>query len=201
MKPKPTPKSFDLSINYNPRALKYLESTSLHSYIDNSQLGRLRFHFENIDSLKASEILNLQFKATVSDSIYSAFDMYIDNFAAKLLFLDLTGESNSAAINSEGSCNITLLNYSKPLSYLTPNFPNPWAEKTSFEFNLAEDSKVEFNIYSAEGRLIYSIYNNENVKKGNYKIELNGTHFQSGVYYYELKSDKFNKSGQFLKIK
>lgn len=193
--------SFDLSINYNPRALKYLESTSLHSYIDNSQLGRLRFHFENIDSLKASEILNLQFKATVSDSIYSAFDMYIDNFAAKLLFLDLTGESNSAAINSEGSCNITLLNYSKPLSYLTPNFPNPWAEKTSFEFNLAEDSKVEFNIYSAEGRLIYSIYNNENVKKGNYKIELNGTHFQNGVYYYELKSDKFNKSGQFLKIK
>ena len=193
--------SFDLSINYNPRALKYLSSSSNYNFVDNSQLGRLRFHYSNIDSLKASEILNLRFKATVSDSILTDFDMNIDNFAAKLLFLDLTGESNSAIVNSEGACNISLLKYSKPLSYLSINYPNPWVENTSFELNISEDSKVDFRIYSAEGRLVYCIFDNKLVKKGNYEIKLNGEYFENGVYFYELKSQHLNKTGQMLKIK
>lgn len=164
--------SFDMSINYNPRAMKYLGSQSNYNYTDDSKLGRLRFNFSDIDSMQASQILTLKFKATVSDSITSAFDMYIDNFAAELLFLDLTGESNSAVINSEGACNITLLKFSKPLSYLSNNYPNPWIENTSFDLNLSKDSKVEFKIYSAEGRLIYTVFNNEIVNKGSYKIDL-----------------------------
>lgn len=193
--------SFDLNINYSPRAMKYLSSSSSFSYVDNSQLGRLRFTFENIDSLKASELINLKFKATVSDSLYTDFDMFIDNFGADLLFLDLTGESNSAVVNSEGACNISLLNFTRPLSYLSNNYPNPWVENTSFDMNITEDSEIEFKIYSAEGRLVYTIFDNEIVSKGSYKIELNGSYFESGVYYFEIKSKTLNQAGQMIKLK
>lgn len=192
---------FDLDINYSPRALKYLGGTSNYNFIDNSQFGRLRFNFSNIDSLQLGEIINLKFKATISDSIYTDFDLMIHNFNADLMFLDLQGESNSAIVNSTGACNITILKFGRKLPYLSTNYPNPWYENTSFDFTLEEDDIVDFKVYSSEGKLVYSIYDNIEVKKGNYKIELNGDYFQNGVYFYELKSKSINKFGQMIKLK
>ena len=192
---------FDLDINYSPRALKYLGSTSSHNYTDNSQFGRLRFNFANIDTLRFGEVMNLQFKATMSDSVLTDFDLMIDNFKADLMFLDLQGESNSAIVNSTGACNITIVKFGKTLPYLSTNYPNPWLDNTSFDFNLEEDDVVEFKVYSSEGKLVYTVFDNVKVNKGAYKIELNGEYFENGVYFYELKSNTLNKFGQMIKLK
>lgn len=192
---------FDIEINYNPRALKYLGATSDFNFDDNSNLGRLRYNFFELDSMKAGQILTLTFKATISDSIYTNFDLNIANFNADLMFLDLQGEENQARVNSEGACNITILQFTQPISFLSENYPNPWTENTNFDLNLEEEDIIDFRIYSSKGELIYIIYDNKKVSKGSYNIELYGNYFENGVYFYELKSNSLNKSGQMIKLK
>src|SRR5690606_13877465 len=42
---------FDIEINYNPRALKYLGATSDFNFDDNTNLGRLTYNFFELDSM------------------------------------------------------------------------------------------------------------------------------------------------------
>lgn len=192
---------FKVEIDYNPRAMKYLESESYYNYTDNSLLGRLRFDFSGLDSMTAGQILHLKFLGTVSDSVYSVFDLNITEFKADLMFLDLQGESQYAVVNSEGACNITILDFDTPLPYLSVNYPNPWSDNTSFDLNLENDDIVDFRVYSSDGKLMFVIFDNKNVSKGSYKIDLVGRYFENGVYFYELKSNSINKSGQMIKLK
>jgi hypothetical protein len=192
---------FKVEIDYNPRAMKYITSESNFNYRDVSLLGRLRYEFSNLDSMTAGQILNLKFLGTVSDSLFSVFDLNIKDFKADLMFLDLQGESQFAIVNSDGACNISILHFDSPLPYLSTNYPNPWNENTSFDLYLEEDDIVDFKVYRSDGKLMYVVFDNKKVIKGSYKIDLIGHYFENGVYFYELKSKSIKKSGQMVKLK
>jgi len=71
------------------------------------------------------------------------------------------------------------------------NYPNPFSEQTSLEFEIANPGTVEVIIYDNSGKQIQTL-KCENCQAGKNSLQwncldLNNNRVQSGVYYYEVR--------------
>ncbi len=76
---------------------------------------------------------------------------------------------------------------------LIGNFPNPFNPNTQIVFTLQKSQRIRLNIYTAQGRLIKTLFNGQ-LSAGNHTYLWNGTTAAglpaaSGVYYYELQGE------------
>lgn len=80
---------------------------------------------------------------------------------------------------------------SLPTTYnLEQNYPNPFNPVTTIKFSLPEASKVSLNIYNALGEKITELVDT-NLEAGWYNYQWDANNFASGIYIYELRTDKF----------
>lgn len=85
------------------------------------------------------------------------------------------------------------------------NYPNPFAEKTEIEFEIARAGSVEIKIYDNSGNLLCR-FECPNCSAGINRItwdgtDDNGNQLFSGVYYYEVRFGKEVSSKQIILIK
>jgi hypothetical protein len=103
------------------------------------------------------------------------------------------------------------------------NYPNPCSSEIKFQFSIDVPTKVNFSLYSDDGRQMAS-YDfsksfklffkqqtgtveitdlNSTLQQGNYELEFrfNNYNFASGVYYLRMKTDKNIYSSGFVIIK
>ncbi|MFZ1297792.1 MAG: T9SS type A sorting domain-containing protein, partial [Saprospiraceae bacterium] len=74
---------------------------------------------------------------------------------------------------------------------LFQNIPNPFKQSTIIPFQISERSDIEIRIVDINGKLIYETRANYN--KGYHEIEIQKNQLdRSGIYYYQLKSNKYN---------
>lgn len=73
---------------------------------------------------------------------------------------------------------------------LKQNYPNPFNPSTSIEFKLNVTSLVTLEIFDIKGRKVETLLNNETMSSGIYKVNFTGDNLSSGVYFYNLKTDK-----------
>ena len=71
------------------------------------------------------------------------------------------------------------------------NYPNPFSEQTSLEFEIANSGNIEIIIYDNSGKQIQTL-KCENCQAGKNSLQwncldLNNNRVQSGVYYYEVR--------------
>jgi len=102
-------------------------------------------------------------------------------------------------INSEVALNV--INKFKLFS----NFPNPFNPITTITFELPEETYVNLDIFDISGKIIKSLIS-EYKASGVHKIEWDGrdalgNQVSSGVYFYRLKSEKFNNTRRMLLIR
>ena len=84
---------------------------------------------------------------------------------------------------------------------LEQNYPNPFNPSTVIEFSLPEDvSNVQLTIYDILGQRITQLVNTS-LKAGKYSYQWNAGTVATGMYIYELRTDKFVsvKKMMFLK--
>ncbi len=84
---------------------------------------------------------------------------------------------------------------------LKQNYPNPFNPTTVIEYNLPEASTVTLKIYDLMGREVKTLVNNEFQSKGLYKYFLNAYDLSSGVYFYQLKTDKYSSTKKMVLIR
>jgi len=85
---------------------------------------------------------------------------------------------------------------------LKQNYPNPFNPSTCIEFDLNVTSKVSLNIYDIKGRKIESLLNDETLSSGIYKLDFNGLNLSSGIYLYNIRTDKgINETKTMLLVK
>lgn len=86
---------------------------------------------------------------------------------------------------------------------LKQNYPNPFNPTTSISFTLPENSKVNLVVYNITGKEVAKLLNNQTFSVGSYKYDFNADDFglTSGVYFYELRTDKFQKTLKMVLIK
>ena len=77
-------------------------------------------------------------------------------------------------------------------------YPNPTDHLVNFEYYTSEDGDVSLNIMDVSGRVLLKPAENKSGQAGLNNIEVNIDGLASGVYYYELNTDKSYK-GKFVK--
>lgn len=71
---------------------------------------------------------------------------------------------------------------------LFQNYPNPFAGITRIKYRLIENSEVELNLYNSLGIKLTSLLKQQQ-GAGTYSFTFDGSHLNSGIYYYSLKTD------------
>jgi hypothetical protein len=88
---------------------------------------------------------------------------------------------------------------------LEQNYPNPFNPKTKINYQLPRSGYTTLKIYDVQGREIRTLVNNFQ-NTGNYSINWDGcannnVQVASGVYFYRLKSGKFDRSNKMMLLK
>ena len=74
---------------------------------------------------------------------------------------------------------------------LEQNYPNPFNPSTVIEFSLPEDVRnVKLSIYNPLGEKV-AVLVNAALTAGKYQYQWNGQNGATGMYIYELRTDKF----------
>ncbi len=84
---------------------------------------------------------------------------------------------------------------------LAQNYPNPFNPSTVIEFSLPENAgNVQLLIYNALGEKVAELLNTE-LATGIHAYDWNASGMVSGMYFYELRTEKFSSVKKMLLLK
>ena len=83
---------------------------------------------------------------------------------------------------------------------LLQNFPNPFNPSTTISFTLPERTRVVLSIYNEIGEKVAELFDGEKAA-GYHSIEWNASKFVSGIYFYELKTEKITSVKKLILMK
>lgn len=88
-----------------------------------------------------------------------------------------------------------------PVEYtLFQNHPNPFNPITEISFYMPEASRVELSVYNVLGQKIETIANGY-FEAGTHVYKWDASRYSSGVYFYHLKTDRFEKTMKMTLLK
>jgi len=78
-----------------------------------------------------------------------------------------------------------------PIEYaLEQNYPNPFNPSTTIKFAVPEATNVTLTIYNALGQKVVDLVNGK-LEAGRYSYQWDARNVASGMYIYELRTNKF----------
>jgi len=88
---------------------------------------------------------------------------------------------------------------------LYQNYPNPFNPTTTISFNLLEESRVDLTIYNIKGQKVKQLVN-DHLSVGLHSVIWNGKDdsgksVSSGIYFYRLKTENYEKTKKMILIK
>ncbi|BDQ02184.1 T9SS type A sorting domain-containing protein [Ignavibacterium sp.] len=84
---------------------------------------------------------------------------------------------------------------------LEQNYPNPFNPTTTIEFSLPEDvENVRLTIYNALGEKVAELISGK-MEAGRYRYQWNAGNVATGLYIYELKTNKFSSVKKMMLLK
>ncbi len=84
---------------------------------------------------------------------------------------------------------------------LAQNYPNPFNPSTVIEFSLPENAgNVQLSIYNTLGEKVAELVNTT-LTAGQYQYQWNAQNAATGMYTYELRTDKFVSVKKMLLLK
>jgi hypothetical protein len=95
--------------------------------------------------------------------------------------------------------------YIKPEDLLNKNYPNPFSENTTIEFDISKSMQVSIDIYDFAGNIVKSLVS-KTFSKGKHTLTWNGTSqsgtkVATGTYFYIIKADNQEVSQKMIYIK
>ncbi len=92
-------------------------------------------------------------------------------------------------------------NSAKSISFaLQQNYPNPFNPSTKIKFSIPEQSQVKLEIFNVLGQRVKTLVNQE-LTKGVYEREFDGSRLSSGVYIYRIEAGKYTESRKMMLLK
>jgi len=83
---------------------------------------------------------------------------------------------------------------------LSQNYPNPFREKTTIKYCVADKTKIELEVFNSERKKIKTLVN-EIKEAGTYKVEFNANELVSGEYLYKLETTDFFETKKMILLK
>jgi len=83
---------------------------------------------------------------------------------------------------------------------LLQNYPNPFNSSTIIQYSLAKTRHVEISIYNLSGHKIVTL-SDQTQAAGTYNVIWNAHNMPSGVYFYRMKTNQFEKTKKMLLLR
>lgn len=83
---------------------------------------------------------------------------------------------------------------------LSQNYPNPFNPFTTISFSIKENTNVTLRVFDILGREVVVLVNEE-LNAGNHKVQFDGTNLESGVYFYEIRTNDFTDVRKLVLIR
>ena len=83
---------------------------------------------------------------------------------------------------------------------LYQNYPNPFNPKTRIDYAIPKGSNVIIKVYNSLGEEVETLIN-EYKAPGSYSINFDGSSLTSGVYFYQLRADKFTLTKKMVLLR
>ncbi|HSW55978.1 MAG TPA: immune inhibitor A domain-containing protein [Ignavibacteriaceae bacterium] len=122
----------------------------------------------------------------------------IESISGQVLFNKLNNNKIQLFAKVDGNNIKNLI----PKEYnLYQNYPNPFNPSTVIEFSLPEDvANVKLSIYNALGEKVAELVNTA-LTAGKYQYQWNASNVATGMYIYELRTEKFNAIKKMILLK
>ncbi len=157
---------------------------------------------------RIAEELNKDFKSIEMNGVKYPLKVKAENTDIRVM--DVTGKEINVNIKSGEEITIDNENIKKlmisgeliPDKYaLEQNYPNPFNPTTTIEFSLPENVKnVKVSIYNVLGEKVTELVN-ASLIAGKYQYQWNAINVASGVYIYELRTEKFSSIKKMILLK
>ncbi len=112
----------------------------------------------------------------------------LGNPSASVLYVEKIWFGNAAAAD---------ISVSSPGKTLASAYPNPFTNKTTISYNLAQNEDVNLTIYNMEGREIRTLINS-NQSAGSYNEVFDANGLSNGVYIYKLQTSSGVETGKLM---
>ncbi len=97
--------------------------------------------------------------------------------------------------------NVLTVDVGSPKQFsLSQNYPNPFNPSTNIKYTVPEKSNIKLAVYDVLGREV-EVLVNESKEAGTYEITFDAKNLTSGIYFYELKTNNFNKTNKMILAK
>jgi len=77
-------------------------------------------------------------------------------------------------------------------------YPNPFSERTYFEFSAATDSWAKLDIYDATGRKLATLIDRNVTEGEEFRLEYEAGNIANGILFYTLTIDNEIKTGKLI---
>ena len=84
--------------------------------------------------------------------------------------------------------------------HLAQNYPNPFNPRTVISYQLPVTSHIDLSIFNVLGQKMATIVD-EKQPAGQYTYEFDASKFDSGIYFYRLKTNNFCETKRMLLLK
>ncbi len=123
-----------------------------------------------------------------------------DNVTGKFIN-KIVKAGTSIVIANENITSIEVSSISKPVAYeLQQNFPNPFNPSTMIRFGIPENARVRLTIYNQIGEQVAELVNGQ-LESGYHQVIWNAANMSSGVYFYQIKTEKYSSVKKLLLLK
>ena len=175
-------------------------------YLQNNQLsGEVPDIFHELNNLVNLTLFENQLSGNVPESLC---DIY-NNIEYLGLYTNLFCPPYPSCITNEDlghqdttNCDFAFIN--KENSFLDFSlfsvYPNPFNPITNIQISTSNNSYIEIFVYDIKGRQIYSILKNRQIS-GHQSIQINGSEWETGIYFLELKKGKNRLIKKIMLIK
>ncbi|MEK7263815.1 MAG: M20/M25/M40 family metallo-hydrolase, partial [Bacteroidota bacterium] len=131
---------------------------------------------------------------TISAGLYSYFVTAIDSAGNESATSDTVSASPITDVHEGNESNPTEIT-------LMQNFPNPFNPQTVIGFSLLASGNVSLKVFDVLGREVATLLYNETMQAGKHEIQFDASALTSGVYVYQLTTQKKTLTHKMLLMK
>ncbi len=151
--------------------------------------------YENTEALVGRSTTSQKHTYTFTDADVNLEEIY----TYKLVSVDYSGTRHSYSQLVEVKV-VGAINNNKPLDYaLEQNYPNPFNPSTTISFTMKIAGVATLKVYDMLGRNVFE--KQIPATGGNNTEVFNAKNLTSGVYFYQLSTESFNKTMKMILVK
>jgi hypothetical protein len=112
-----------------------------------------------------------------------------------------SGDSGIILKTTNGGVDWVQISPPNSQAIISQSYPEPSHGALTLSYSMPQLQHVTLSIVDVTGRLIATVVNNELTTAGDHQLSIDANQYPPGIYYYMLRTERFQGSGKFTIVK